>query len=182
MRICRRLFVVPLGNDHRGKTTAINALVSQGRGETSPGHKGQYRLVSPAGRKIDAHIFGRSYQEYEKGPHGTVKNALDANDHLWRERELIICPSHGGGRSRVLPYIDELIAAAHEGGFDAICASFLITGDKADVRASFADIWSRDWDERWTLPNPRRDEQRWQQQVEAIGRDLWTWICRALVS
>jgi hypothetical protein len=41
--------------------------------------------------------------------------------------------------------------------------------------ASFADIWSRNWDERWTLPNPRRDEQHWQQQVEAIGRDLWTW-------
>jgi len=68
----------------------MNALVSQGLGAASPGRKGARSLVSPWGREIDAYVFVRSYQETEKSEHGSVVNALDANDPSWRERELII--------------------------------------------------------------------------------------------
>jgi hypothetical protein len=175
MRISRRLFVVLLANNDHGKSTAMNALVSQGLGAPSPGRKGIRQLVSPWGRVIDAYLFVRSYQETEKEAHGSVQSALDANDPSWRQRELIIFPSH---RSNSRTDIDEMIEAAHAGGFDAICASLIITG--ADDVTKFAGIWSKNWDERWTLPNPQAAE--WREQAEAVGRDLWTWICRALAS
>jgi hypothetical protein len=177
MRISRRLFVVPLGQNKHGKSTAMNALLSQGLGTASPGQKGARRLVSPWGRKIDAYVFVRSYQEKEKKPHRTVQGALDVNDKSWRERELIVFPSHVHNSSHD---IDEMIDAAHSAGFDAVCASLIITGDGGDDRQGFAEIWRKNWDERWTVPNPRTEN--WQKQVEAIGRDLWTWICGALSS
>lgn len=179
MRICRRLFVVVLADNDHGKSTAMNALISQGLGAPSPGRKGARRLISPWGREIDAYIFVRSYQETEKAAHGTVQAALDYNDPSWRERELIVFPSHVHNST---PDIDEMIAAAHAGGFDAICASLISIGEGGDDRESFADIWRKNWDERWTLPNPRAEGWEWTAQVEALGRDLWTWICRALAS
>jgi|SRR5665213_2375901 len=179
MRICRRLFVVVLADANHGKSIAMNALLSQGLGVLSPGRKGARRLVSPWGREIDAYIFVRSYQETEKAEYGTVKGALNANDPSWRERELIIFPSHVQG-SRA--DIDGMIDAAHLGGFDIVCASLIMTGDDGDDRKSFANIWRKDWDERWTLPNPSTEDSKWPAQVEALGRDLWTWICRALAS
>jgi len=84
--------------------------------------------------------------------------------------------------------IDEMIEAAHTGGFDAICATIIFTGDKGEDRAIFSDIWKMTWDERWTIPNPLFDfndpnfRNRCEHQSEALGRDLWTWICRALAS
>ncbi|MFZ1008523.1 MAG: hypothetical protein WAN65_16900 [Candidatus Sulfotelmatobacter sp.] len=175
MRISRRLFVVPLAENNHGKSTAMNALLSQGLGASSPGQKGARRLISPWGRKIDAYVFVRSYQEKEKKSDHTVKDTLDANDMSWRERELIVLPSHV---YKCSSDIEEMIDAAHSAGFDAVCASLILTGDRGDDRQSFADIWEKSWDERWTLPNPRAEN--WEQQVEAIGRDLWTWICGAL--
>jgi len=187
MRICRRLFVVPLANNDHGKSTAMNAVISQGSGGLSNGRKGGRRLTSPWGREIDAYVFIRSYQETEKSTHGSVEAALDANDPSWRERELIIFPSHVTNSATD---IEQMIDVAHAGGFDALCASFIFTGEGGDDRRHFADIWRKNWDERWTLPNPHiqslansdAEQWRWKAQVEAIGRDLWTWICRALAS
>jgi hypothetical protein len=119
----------------------------------------------------------RSYQEKEKEPHGTVQNALEANDPLWRERELIVLPSHVHDCS---DDIDEMIETAQTTGFDAICATLIMTGNHGDDRRSFAEIWGKNWNERWTLPNAYIEN--WQEQVEAIGRDLWTRVCRALAS
>jgi GTPase Era involved in 16S rRNA processing len=175
MNISRRLFVVLLANNDHGKSTLMNALVSQGLGAASPGRKGARSLVSPWGREIDAYVFVRSYQETEKSEHGSVVNALDANDPSWRERELIIFPSH---RSHSSSDLDEMIEAAHSGGFDAICATLIVDG--TDERDRIENAWRKNWDERWTLPNPQTEH--WREQVEAIGRDLWTWICRALAS
>ena len=67
MRIARRLFVVPLANNNHGKTTIITALLSQGLGRAFQKHQKRAReLTSPWGRKVDAYVFCRSYQESEK--------------------------------------------------------------------------------------------------------------------
>jgi hypothetical protein len=71
-----------------------------------------------------------------------------------------------------------MIDAAHKGGFDAICATLIMTGK--DDRKTFEPVWAMNWDERWTLLNPKTTDDKWKEQVEAIGRDLWTWICCAL--
>ena len=177
MWIARRLFVVPLAQNDHGKSTAVNALLSQGLGTASPERKGARRLISPWGKQIDAYVFVRSYQEKEKTADGTVQDALDHNDPSWRERELIVFPSHvlkSSGDTK------QMIDAAHAAGFDAVCASLIMTGNDGDDRLSFATIWSQDWDERWTMPNPRTE--RWKEQVEAIGRDLWMLVCKVLAS
>lgn len=115
--------------------------------------------------------------ETEQGEHGSVQNALNANDPRWRERELIIFPSHVHNAGSE---IDEMIDAAHSGGFDAVCASLIMTGDNGDDRLRYSDLWRRNWDQRWTLPNPHATN--WTEQVEALGRDLWTWITRGITS
>lgn len=182
MRIVRRIFLVLLANNDHGKTTIIRALVSQGLGRASQRQrKGVHELTSPWGRPIDAYVFGRSYQEVEKDAHKSIETALDANDPGWRDRELIIMPSHvshieSGAEE---DDIDLMIDAAHAAGFDVICASVIFTGPKGEGRMQFADIWRKPWDQRWTIPNPRIAEP--QGQLEAIGRDLWTWVCRALM-
>lgn len=134
------------------------------------------------GRPIDALVFGRSYQEKEKKPYGSVEAALDGNDPDWRKRELVIMPSHVTGiASKQSPDdIDQMIDAAHSAGFDVICATVVFTGDEGEDRSQFSDIWRKPWDERWTIPNIRPMEA--DGQLEALGRDLWTWICRALAS
>ena len=180
MKIVRRLFVVPLANNNRGKSTMIRALVSQGLGrEFQVQRKGVRLLTSPWGRPIDAYIFGRSFQEVERYDHGTVEDALDANDPGWRLRELVIMPSHVTDQTAD-DDIDEMIDAAHSAGFDAVDATVIITGSDLDDRSQYTDIWRKPWDERWTIPNPNSDNA--EGQLEALGRDLWTWICRALAS
>jgi hypothetical protein len=61
---------------------------NQGQRSALERHKKSDRsLVSPWGRPIDAYVFGRSYQEKEKAPHGpydSVEAALDGNDPHWR--------------------------------------------------------------------------------------------------
>lgn len=178
MRIVRRLFVVPMANNDHGKSTMIRALVSQGLGRAMQlQKKGPRDLVSPSGRQVDAYVFGRSYQEVEKSKHGTVQEALNANDRLWRTRELIIMPSHVSDYDR--GDIQDMIDVGHSAGFDVIGASVIFTHGERDNRAHFPAIWTMPWDERWTIPNPWADEP--EGQLEALGRDLWTWICRALV-
>ncbi|MDD1498988.1 hypothetical protein PVA19_11250 [Agrobacterium sp. CNPSo 3708] len=179
MRIARRLFVVPLANDRHGKSTMIRGLVSQGLGENvALQKKGKRSLTSPWGRPIDAYIFGRSYQEKEKAKYGTVENTLRANDSEWHKRELIIMPSHVAAYDH--PDIEEMIVAGHRAGFDMIAASVILFGPNGDNRAAFPDIWEMNWDERWTIPNPHIAKP--EGQLEALGRDLWTWICQALAS
>jgi hypothetical protein len=175
MMIARRLFVVPLGNNNHGKSTIMNALLSQGLGGPSPGKKGVRTLTSPGGRKINAYIFGRSYQETEKPKHKSVAEALKENDPDWKKRELIIFPSHV---SRSETDVEEMISLAHGAGFDIICAAAVLDADK---RSRLADVWQAGWDERWTVPNPdRRHKENQTAQLEALGRDLWMRICKAL--
>lgn len=181
MYIVRRLFVVPLANNNHGKTTMIRALVNQGQGTaltTNP--KSVRSLTSPWGRDIDAYVFGRSYQEKEKGPYGSVEAALNNNDRHWRSRELIIMPSHvsGIGNPGAPDDIDQMIDAAHGAGFDTICATVMLAKEPKAIQVQQAAIWKKPWDERWTIPNPRLAKP--DGQLEALGRDLWTWICRAL--
>jgi hypothetical protein len=190
MRLARRLFVVPLADNNHGKTSIIRALVSQaeGRAYKPPHpHKSERRLVTPWGRVVDAYVFGRSFQEVEKKKYTCVKAALDANDPGWRNRELIIMPSHVGDihNDEALcggDDIDQMFDAAHEGGFDIICVSVHFV-DPDEDRSAYWDIWRRPWDERWTIPNPEvavHDKGRLSGQLAALGSDLWTWISRAL--
>jgi len=72
-----------------------------------------------------------------------------------------------------------MISLAHQAGFDIICAAVLLDADK---RPRLADIWEKDWDERWSVPNPTQENKAIRiAQLQALGRDLWMWICRALV-
>jgi hypothetical protein len=178
MRICRRLFVVPLANNNHGKTTMIKALVSQGMGVTFKKYpKGARTLVTPFGRPVDAFVFGRSYQETEKYEFGTVENALDQNDPIWRKRELIIMPSHVTKNDH--RDIEAMIEVAQSAGFDIIAASVILSGENSDNRKDFPSIWKMAWDERWTIPNPQSSDP--EGQLQALGRDLWFWISNALV-
>jgi len=180
MKIARRLFVVLLADNDHGKSTMIRALVSQGLGRAVQlQRKGVRLLTSPWGRPIDAYIFGRSYQEIEKGEHESVENALDANDPDWRTRELVIMPSHVGGirNKGDADDIDQMIDVAHAAGFDVICITVIFTEPREET-ARFANVWQKPWDERWTIPNPQATEP--EGQLEALGRDLWTWICKGI--
>jgi hypothetical protein len=171
MRIQRRLFVVPLANNDHGKTHIMNALLSQGLGRRSPGQKGRRSLRSPWGRRINSLVFVRSYQETEKNSYGGVVAALEAEDAAWMRRELVIMPSHLDVED-----VGEMIDTAHGSGFDAVAASVILNNRE---RENYAECWRQPWDERWNVPNPVT-EVDWEEQVEALGRDLWTWICQAL--
>lgn len=184
MKLARRLFVVPLADNDHGKTTMIRALVAQGLGQAlKKSKKGVRSLASPFGRIIDAYVFGRSYQEVEKGDYGSVTNALAGNDPDWYRRELIVMPSHvsGIGNGNGKPDdIDQIIDAAHGAGFDVICAAIVFTDGNQNEWTQFQGIWKKGWDERWTIPNPHEENPAG--QLDALGRDLWVWICKALAA
>lgn len=197
MRIARRLFVVPLADNDHGKTSIIRALVSQAEAYAyRPPHpqKAPRQLVSPWGRMIDAYVFGRSYQEVEKRPHGSVVGALDANDAGWRGRELIIMPSHVtdiDAPNNNLDDIDQMIEAGQSAGFDVVCANVIYADHNGvfdpTLPPRLPEVLRKRWDERWTIPNKEFEGQDANNpyvkgQLEALGRDLWTWICRALAS
>jgi len=177
MQVTRRLFIVPLADNNHGKTSMINALRAQGLGKKSPEQKGLRNLYDPTGRPIEAYVFVRSYQEKEKKKDRSVEKALDANYSRWRECELIILPSHV---YRSATDIDEMIAAAHGAGFDVICASVLL---EKDDRQRSSSILGKSWDARLTIMNsPQEDEEHRRAQLNALGCDLWTWICKALTT
>jgi hypothetical protein len=157
-----------LANNKHGKTTMMNALLSQGSGTTlEEAKKGRRTLVSPWGREIDALIFVRSFQETEKPTHKNVADALKARDAGWRKRELIILPSHVEGSD---DDVDKMIDAAHGARFDAICASVIFTDPQPEKRSIYADIWRKPWDERWTVPNQRWDSNpTLDGQLRALG-------------
>ena len=147
-----------------------------------PGKKGVHSLTSPWGREIDALVFVRSYQETEKTKHKSVINALNAVDPDWKTRELIVMPSHvGSSRGDV----KQMISAAHDAGFDAVCASVIFTGVSGNNPSQVSRIWRQNWDERWTVPNRHHDtikKKKLDGQLQALGCDLWTWVCRAIAS
>ncbi|MCW1410739.1 MULTISPECIES: hypothetical protein [Rhizobium] len=155
----------------------IRALVALGISTEMKLHrKGAREMYSPwANRMIDAYVFGRSYQERERGQRGSVEAALDANDPDWRTRELIIMPSHVASVDH--PDILDMIDLAHSAGFDVVAASVIFSWDGGDNRADFPNIWRMPWDERWTIPNPWTEDNL-QDQLEMLGRELWTRICK----
>lgn len=180
MLLSRRLFVVPLANNDHGKSSIIRAMVSQGLGKSIQlQRKGVRALVSPWGRPIDAYVFGRSYQEVEKAECGGVIRALDKNDPSWRDRELIVMPSHISRQCH--NDITDMIGAAHSAGFEAVSAAVILSDEhQRSNRSDLSPIWAFPWDIRWTVPNPWSSESAG--QLDALGRDLWTWVCRTITS
>jgi len=170
MEMLRRLFVVPLADNSHGKSRLVNALLAQGLGQRSPGRKGRRLLRTPWGRNIDALVYVRSFQETEKSAYPGVTDALRHDDDAWYSRDLIVMPSH-----LEVEDVVQMVQAAHENGFDAIGAAILLDNIE---HPQYAECWQAQWDERWTIPNPRRDTG-WEDQVDALGRDLWAWISRA---
>ena len=169
--ITRRLMVVPLANNNHGKTTMLTELVKQAsRRELKRVKRGVHLLTSPWGRKIDALVFMRSYQETLEGEHGPVEAALDAIDQAWRGRDLVIFPSHLDAA-----HCKEILAAGHGAGFDVVVVAVFL--DPNDV-AKYSSCLKLAWDLRWTVSNDRSDDPNG--QIEALGHDLWSWIAGAI--
>lgn len=175
--IYRRLFVVPLADNDHGKSTIIRSMVSQAIGRKIGLHRKAARdMVTPWGRHVDAYVFGRSYQEVERGIYGSVVAALDGNDPDWKQRELIVMPSHVAAKD--IADIKDMIGAAHAAGFDAIAAPVVYEDEHSNNRANLAPALALQWDARWTIPNPWQKDPRG--QLWALGNDLWSWISQAL--
>lgn len=181
--ITRRIFVVPMANNNHGKSTIIKAMVSQGsRRKIGLHKKGSRKLLSPWGRNIDAYIFGRSYQEVERKERGSVISALNGNDPEWRTRELIVMPSHVEQKDH--SDIKTMIDIAHSAGFDVIAVPvILVQEDGTSNRSQMEPILQFYWDARWTILNNSIINTSDQEgHLQAIGHDLWSWICRTLAS
>ncbi len=169
--ITRRLFVVPLANNDHGKTTMIRSIVRQGeRRDVDTVRRAARTLYSPWGRVIDALVIPRSYQETLEGEFGSVEDALNGVDHLWRQRDLVIFPSH-------LVPVDckVLVELAHGAGFDAVAVPILLK--PSELKKSAACL-ALPWNERWTLSNDTTEKPN--PQIEALGHDLWAWIAAGL--
>lgn len=199
MRLARRLFVVPLADNDHGKTSIMRSLLSQAEAYdylpgTSWPRKDPRVVSSSQGRLINSYMFPRSCQETEKPKYNSVIDTLDNNDNNWRSRELIIMPSHVSDIQDPKSHIDDIdqmIAVAHSGGFDAICASVMFCNNNLDEPLDlcdcelYDDVHRRLWDERWTIPNKWHDscapDNRYLAgQLDALGRDLWSWISKAI--
>lgn len=169
--ITHRLFVVPLANNNHGKTHLIRAVVQQAeRRDLQVIQRGPRSLWSPWGRTVDALVIPRSYQETLASEFSSVEQALDGVDPSWRQRDLVILPSH-----LQVPDCATIIDLAHGAGFDVIAVSILlVSGDIAQSQGCL----SLPWDERWTLSNDQTIDHAG--QVESLGHDLWSWIAAAL--
>jgi hypothetical protein len=169
--ITRRIFLVPLANNDHGKTTIIRSLVRQGeRSLVKVVKRGVRKLLSPWGRRIDALVIPRSYQETLSSEFKTVENALNSVDPLWRQRDLIVFPSHLYSED-----CEEMIRLGHGAGFDVVVVPVLLqTGEIAKYQ-SCLELY---WDERWTLSNDKEIDNEGQR--EALGHDLWAWVSAAL--
>jgi hypothetical protein len=169
--ITRRMMTVPLANNDHGKTTIIRSLVRQGERRRLDKVKRAPRvLTSPWGRAIDSLVIPRSYQETLLDEFGSVQAALDGVDSSWRERDLIIFPSH-----LVKNDCSTLIELAHGAGFDAVAVPILVD---ASELPQYRDCLSLAWNERWTMLNQRTEDPVG--QIESLGHDLWAWISAAL--
>lgn len=169
--ITRRLIVVPLANNDHGKTRMVRAIVRQGgRRDLNVVQRSPRILSSPWGRAIDALIIPRSYQETLASEFGSVEQALNAVDSSWRQRDLVILPSH------LVPNdCSAIIELAHGAGFDAVAVCVLL--DPAETTRC-GECLNLRWDERWTVSNDRVTQA--DGQVDALGHDLWAWIAAAM--
>jgi len=171
MSITRRLIVVPLANNNHGKTTMLSELVRQAaRRDLKKVQRGLYTFTSPWGRKVEALVFIRSYQETLQGEHGPVESALSAIDKSWFQRDLIIFPSHIDEE-----HCKEIISVGKAAGFDLIVVPVVM---KSSELGKYAGCLKLAWDMRWTISNDATDDHN--AQVEALGHDLWTWIASAI--
>jgi len=172
-----KYFLVPLAEDAHGKGTIIRALVNSSGTHGNLHNKGPHALTCPCGRAFDSYVFVRSFQEVEKkDPYGnprTVEQALDANDPDWRQRSLIILPSH-----LVLVDTAQIIQLAKRNGFNVIVAHIIL---RQNELPQFGPILEQEWDTRIECVNSETDNQatRDQQCIE-IGRDLFTKLCHEL--
>lgn len=169
--ITRRLMIVPLANNNHGKTTMLSELVRQAaRRELKKVQRGVHVFTSPWGRKVDSLVFIRSYQETLKKEYGPVEKALDAIDADWRQRDLVIFPSHIDEA-----HCKEIINVGQAAGFDLIVVPIVM---KSSELNNYSACLKLNWDARWTISNDSTDEPL--AQVEALGHDLWMWIAGAL--
>lgn len=130
------------------------------------------QLTSPWGRSIDTLVIPRSYQETLESEFSSVQNALDQVDSMWRERDLVILPSHLTAGD-----CQEIIRLAHGAGFDAIAVPVIL---QTSELPSYEDCLSLSWDERWTLFNEHSNDPI--AVAEALGHDLWVLIAAAIDS
>ena len=171
--ITHRLFVVVLGQNDHGKTTIIRGLVQQGqRREFDKVKRATRSLQSPWGRSVDALVIPRSYQETLRGEFGSIESSLENVDSGWRERDLVVFPSH-------LDPTDcrTMIELGHNAGFDVICVAIRFLDDDL-LNAS--DCLGLPWDRRWTLNNQYSEQSTG--QLLALGNDLWSWVAAALAN
>jgi hypothetical protein len=136
--------------------------------------KGAYTLITSVAQKVKAYVFVRSFQETERQEHGTPAAALDADDPKWRERSLIIMPSHPEATD-----CKNMIEVAQSAGFDAVVVPVLMQRDEISADSRLTDCVTLNWDVRWTVDNPEKSED-WKAQAEVLGRDLWVAISRLL--
>ncbi len=173
----RRLFVVPLADNDHGKTTLVTGLLEQAeRRSHTKAQKKRRLLISPWAQQVDAYVFVRSYRETEKKKFPDVRQALDANDPSWRQRDLILMPSHLHRED-----CEPMIELAHEAGFDAICVLLLLDRNElrdADELQRAVQCRALAWDARWTIDNPRTSN--WRPQVKALGTELWFAMCATM--
>jgi hypothetical protein len=149
----------------------IRSLVRQGeRCNVEVVRRAVRTLYSPWGRLIDSLVIPRSYQETLEAEFGSVEEALDGVDALWRRRDLVIFPSH-------LDLADcrTMLKLAHGAGYNVIAVPILLESDKLP---NYVDCLELSWEERWTISNDVTED--WGAQVEALGHDLWAWIAAAL--
>jgi hypothetical protein len=115
-------------------------------------------------------IIPRSYQETLAREFGSVEQALNALDSSWRQRDVVILPSH-----LVPDDCSTIIELAHSSGFDAIAVCVLV--DPAEITRC-GECLNLRWDERWTISNGRNNDPGG--QLDALGHDLWAWIAAAV--
>lgn len=169
--ISRRLMVVPLADNNHGKTTMLTELAKQAsRRELKKLQRGVHVFTSPWGRKIDALVFVRSYQETLRKEHGSVVDSLAAIDKDWYQRDLVIFPSHVERE-----HCEQIIEAGHEAGFDLVAVPVFLK--PTEVR-KLGSCLALNWDLRWTVSNDSAED--YQGQLEALGHDLWSWIAGAI--
>src|SRR5258708_7978901 len=99
--------------------------------------RGPRGLSSPWGRPVDALVIPRSYQETLAGEFGSIEQALNAVDSSWRQRDLVILPSH-----LEASHCATIIDLAHGAGFDAIAVSILLNpGEIRQIHGCLSLPW-----------------------------------------
>jgi len=169
----RKLFLVLLGNDKHGKGHIIRPLVTLMEPHLEKPPKGRRRLQLRPGCLVDSYIFIRSYQEYEQPDYGDdIGRCLDANDADWRQRDLLLMPSH-----IELNHLGAMIDIAHAAGFSAVVAYILMSHGEI---ANYGGALQLNWDERWEIWN-FTNQNFWEVQCSSIGNSLmwriFRWIC-----